>query len=85
MCVLRQAMGAAQRKIAMKVRELAKLLERCDAEAEVVLGSQSNWPVEHSLAGIAIREQCRCESGSNRYYDGAAPHDVIRLSIGFSG
>lgn len=59
----------------MKVRELIKLLERQEPDAEVTMVFQRNWPTEHSVAGIAVRS----DLPGNRYADGAAASDVILL------
>lgn len=61
----------------MKVQELIELLGRCDAEAEVVITGQPNWPIEHTIAGIAMREDCHRESGARRYESGTTPRDVL--------
>jgi hypothetical protein len=39
----------------MKVSELIKRLENCDANAEVYIMSQPNWPFEHRISGLATR------------------------------
>jgi hypothetical protein len=76
--------GEAGRRIGetnMKVRELLELLEAQDPDAEVCMVTQRNWPIEHSLAGIAARGDIldadvdSPEQG--RYVDGAAANDVI--------
>jgi hypothetical protein len=40
----------------MKVKELIEILEECDAEADVFVMSQENYPFEHRLAGVAVRK-----------------------------
>jgi len=61
----------------MKVKDLLLLLASCDAEAEVVLMSQPNWPIEHALAGIASREECRGDYVRRKYEPGTSPGDVV--------
>ena len=61
----------------MKVRELMKLLERCDAEAEVVLANQPHYPIEHAVTGVVIREECRYEEPHYLYREDAEPRDVL--------
>lgn len=39
----------------MKVSELIALLEDCNPEAEVVLMTQPNYPLEHELGGVTTR------------------------------
>lgn len=39
----------------MKVAELMEFLERCDPEAEVMLGIQPSWPFEHRIKGVVVR------------------------------
>lgn len=41
----------------MKVHELISILEDCDPDAEVILAEQPNYPMEHALAGVAVREE----------------------------
>jgi hypothetical protein len=40
----------------MKVRELIKILNDCDPDAEVLLASQPNYPFEYAVAGVVTRE-----------------------------
>ena len=48
---------AAERKvIEMKVRELIAVLEDLDPEAAVYIMSQQNYPFEHAVSGVALRE-----------------------------
>ena len=60
----------------MKVKDLMELLARCDADAEVVVMEQPNYPMEHGLAGVATRGDCR-EPHERRYASDTAPNDVI--------
>ena len=55
----------------MRVRELIELLRCFDTEAEVVITTQPNYPMEHAIAGVAVRAKLRDEPL------GAAPGDVI--------
>jgi hypothetical protein len=50
---------AAVRSKEMKVRELIEILEDKDAEADVFIMTQSNWPFENDLEGVAVREDFR--------------------------
>jgi hypothetical protein len=48
---------APERKvIEMKVRELIAVLEDLDPEAAVYIMSQPNYPFEHAVSGVALRE-----------------------------
>lgn len=76
--------GEARRGIGetnMKVRELIKLLERQEPDAEVCMVFQRSWPTEHSVAGIAVRGDLLDEgiypAKSKWRADGAADSDVI--------
>jgi hypothetical protein len=40
----------------MKVKELIEMLAECDEDAEVYLMSQSGWPFEMTVHGVAVRE-----------------------------
>ena len=61
----------------MKVNELIELLRSFDADAEVVLATQPNYPMEHAVAGIAIRANLHGDPPPSRDTPGAAPNDVI--------
>ena len=61
----------------MKVHELIKLLASCDADADVVISSQPNYPLEHSVAGVIVRENVSDEDGHRRADLGSAPSDVL--------
>ena len=61
----------------MKVQTLLELLQECDPAANLSLCMQPNWPMEHSIAGIATRQDCRLRSGYIRYLDGAEPGDIL--------
>lgn len=63
----------------MKVSELIELLSCFDADAEVVLSTQPNYPMEHAVAGIAARATLRDEPDVCRETVGAAPNDVILI------
>jgi hypothetical protein len=76
MSVLREQQ-TTRKEIAMKVKTLIELLQCCDREAEAVLNTQANYPMEHRIAGIARRDDCHAVSGQERYEDGTAPSDVI--------
>ena len=41
----------------MRVRELIEILEDCEPDAEVLIMSQSSWPFENSVFGVAVREE----------------------------
>jgi hypothetical protein len=56
----------------MKVKRLIELLELHDPEAEVVLATQPNYPFEHSIMGVAVREDFD-ESGD----ESKSPNDVV--------
>jgi len=76
--------GEAGRRIGetnMKVRELMKLLERQNPDAEVCMVTQPSWPVEYSLAGVVVRADLCDEdvdpTKQERYADGTAANDVV--------
>jgi hypothetical protein len=62
----------------MKVNELIKLLSCFDADAEVVLSTQPNYPMEHEVAGITVRATLGDEPAPRKPV-GAAPNDVILI------
>ncbi|HEX2685020.1 MAG TPA: hypothetical protein VHN14_00300 [Kofleriaceae bacterium] len=57
--------------------ELIKLLSHCDADAEVVLTTQPNYPMEHTVSGIALRADLGDQAGQQREAAGSAPNDVL--------
>jgi hypothetical protein len=68
----------------MKVKDLIELLEDCDADAEVLIMSQENWPFENAVAGVVARQDCHDDDGDEdevpgerRHEDGTAPSDVF--------
>lgn len=64
----------------MKVRELMERLGRQDPDAEVCMVSQPSWPIEHAVAGVAVRSDlfdADVEPGTERYADGASASDVV--------
>jgi hypothetical protein len=63
----------------MKVSELIELLSCFDADAEVVLSTQPNYPMEHAVAGITERAALHNEPPVSRETVGAAPNDVILI------
>jgi hypothetical protein len=70
----------AQRRDAMKVRELMELLAKQDADAEVCMVTQPNWPMEHAVAGVAVRSElfdADVEPATEKYADGTSANDVV--------
>jgi hypothetical protein len=66
----------------MKVNELIELLRSFDGEAEVVLSTQPNYPMEHAVAGITDRATLRDAPQVSQIWHetvGAAPNDVILI------
>jgi hypothetical protein len=64
----------------MKVRDLMKLLEEQDLDAEVCMVTQPNWPMEHAVAGVAIRSDMfddDLEPATEEYPDGTSANDVV--------
>lgn len=69
----------------MKVKDLIELLEDCDADAEVFIMSQENWPFENTVAGVVARQDCHDDEDGDdddatverRHEDGTAPNDVF--------
>jgi hypothetical protein len=61
----------------MKVRELIELLGGFDEEAEVVLTTQPNYPMEHTVSGVARRADLFEQAGSQRQTRDSAPNDVL--------
>jgi hypothetical protein len=39
----------------MRVRDLIAILQHTDSNAEVFIMSQPQWPMEYSVAGVAVR------------------------------
>jgi hypothetical protein len=64
----------------MKVRDLMKLLEEQDPDAEVSMVTQPNWPMEYAVAGVAARSDlfdADVEPGTEQYADGTCASDVV--------
>lgn len=64
----------------MKVRDLMKLLEKQNPDAEVCMVTQPNWPMEYTVAGVAVRSDlfdADVEPGTEKYPDGTGASDVI--------
>ena len=61
----------------MKVSELIELLRSFDTEAEVVMTTQPNYPMEHAVGGVAIRANLPGEPAADEDTPGAAPSDVL--------
>ena len=61
----------------MKVSELIELLGGFDADAEVVLTTQSSYPQEHTVSGVARRADLNDQLGRQREEVGSAPNDVL--------
>jgi hypothetical protein len=61
----------------MKVRELIDLLGGFDAEAEVVLTTQPNYPMEHTVSGVARRADLSEQESAKRQTRDTAPNDVL--------
>jgi hypothetical protein len=61
----------------MKVQILLELLQGCDPAANMSLCTQPHYPMEHNIAGIATRQDCRLRSRHLHYRDGAEPGDIL--------
>jgi hypothetical protein len=61
----------------MKVSELIELLGGFDADAEVVLTTQPNYPMEHTVSGVARRADLIDQPGRHRDTPESAPNDVL--------
>jgi hypothetical protein len=61
----------------MKVSELIELLRSFDTDAEVVITTQPNYPMEHAVAGVALRTSLREAHGRGDEAQAASPNDVI--------
>ncbi len=64
----------------MKVAELIEILEDMDPDAEVLLGSQENWPFEYDVAGVTTRQEVEDASDDEEdapRADGRALNDVF--------
>lgn len=61
----------------MKVSELIELLRGFDTDAEVVITTQPNYPMEHAVAGVALRTRLRDAQGRGDEAQAASPNDVI--------
>jgi hypothetical protein len=51
-----QRWSANKEATSMKVRELIAILEELEADADVYIMSQPNYPFEHAVRGVAVRE-----------------------------
>ena len=61
----------------MKVSQLIELLSGFDADAEVVLTTQPNYPMEHTVSGVARRADLGDQPEHRRDGPGSAPNDVL--------
>lgn len=61
----------------MKVSELIELLGGFDADAEVVLTTQPNYPMEHTVSGVTLRAALREQPGLRCETPDSAPNDVL--------
>jgi hypothetical protein len=73
---------ARERKvIEMKVRELIAVLEDLDPEAAVYIMSQPNYPFEHAVSGVTVREDfTECDEEDDEDQEG--DEEVRRGSAG---
>ncbi|HET7499395.1 MAG TPA: hypothetical protein VFK02_00270 [Kofleriaceae bacterium] len=60
----------------MTVSELVELLRGFDPDAEVVITTQPNYPMEHAVAGVAVRAKLPGEEALHEP-EGAPKNDVI--------
>lgn len=67
----------------MKVRQLVDLLSKCDADAEVVIATAPHWPMEHRVAGVALRADCHALEGDTKYDADASSGDVLLVEGGW--
>ncbi len=56
----------------MKVKDLIKLLEKTDQDANVIILSQQRHPMEYSVKGILVRS-----SFDRDDYEGKKPNDIL--------
>lgn len=64
----------------MKVAELIDILQEMDPDAEVIIGSQENWPFECAIAGVTTREEVLAAQDRDEepaYAEGTGPTDVF--------
>ena len=61
----------------MKVSELIELLSGFDANAEVVLTTQPNYPMEHTVSGVARRADLGDQPEHRRDGPSSDPNDVL--------
>jgi hypothetical protein len=66
----------------MKVSELIEILSEMNADAQVFIASQPNWPFEYSVCGVARRAEMNGDDADDdeaaaTYEPGTAPSDVF--------
>ena len=61
----------------MKVSELIELLRGFDTDAEVVIMTQPNYPMEHAVAGVAPRARLHGDPAPGSDPPAASQSDVI--------
>jgi hypothetical protein len=63
------------------VSELIEILSEMDEDAEVFIASQSQWPFEHAIYGVALRSEMLGvddgEAATETCEPGTAPSDVL--------
>ena len=60
----------------MKVKDLLAILSDLDPEADVLLASQPNYPIEYRLGGVAVRSDF---ADPDDLSAGAKSNDVLLL------
>ncbi len=70
----------------MNVRDLIKLLQKQDQDAEVLLMEQQSWPFEYAILGVTTRSDCVQHERSTRGDDDALTiHDECELEYAKDG
>ena len=65
----------------MKVKDLIEMLQGCDPEATVLLGTQPSWPFEVGIEGVVQRSDFD-DVGEDEYSDNRKSTDVLILEGG---
>ena len=65
----------------MKVHELIAILQELDADADVYIMSQPNYPFEHAVRGVSVREDfTECDDDEEEEKEAAGDRWTARAS-----
>lgn len=69
----------------MKVQALIQILSRLNPNAEVLIASQTHYPVENRVCGVSVRGDFEHVESDNRGLAEDCPTDVLLVQGSFKG